>query len=315
MLTSPVIRALKQQLKCELHILTKAKFSSISENNPFIDKVYQFHEKVNEILPALKSENYDFIVDLQKNARSIKLRKILGKPGSSFPKLNLEKWLLVNFKINRLPEKHIVDRYFEAVNALNVRNDGKGLDFFIPENENLNPIDIHEKLASGYIGFVIGGMHNTKMFPPEKVIEVINKLKLPVILLGGANDHKNGEIITKSIKDHLTINTCGQYNLNQSASLVKQATLIITNDTGLMHIAAAFRKPIISIWGNTIPEFGMYPYLPGNENSTYRAEIENLKCRPCSKIGFKECPKRHFKCMMDQDSNRIAEQANKLITT
>jgi ADP-heptose:LPS heptosyltransferase len=95
----------------------------------------------------------------------------------------------------------------------------------------------------------------------------------------------------------------------QSASLVRQAKAIITNDTGLMHIAAAYQKPIVSIWGNTIPDFGMYPYLPAGRKQ-FISQVEGLSCRPCSKIGFEKCPKGHFKCMMDQDVLAIAAFIN-----
>jgi ADP-heptose:LPS heptosyltransferase len=73
--------------------------------------------------------------------------------------------------------------------------------------------------------------------------------------------------------------------------------LIVTNDTGLMHIASAFHKPIISLWGNTVPEFGMYPYMPGRPQGYDVMEVKKLPCRPCSKIGYEKCPKGHFKCM------------------
>ena len=312
-LTSPVIRALKQQLSCELHVLTKEKFSAITENNPFVDKVHKFQNKTSEVISTLKAENFDFVVDLQKNARSIKLRKSLGLPSSTFPKLNIEKWMLVNFKVNRLPKTHIVDRYFEAVKKLCVKNDGKGLDFFIPKPDELLPSEIHPDLKNGYIGFVIGGMHNTKMLPPEKVCEVIAKLELPVVLLGGKEDKANGKFIVENSSRKTVVNACGAYSLNQSASLVRQAVLILTNDTGLMHIAAAFKKPIISIWGNTVPDFGMFPYLPGNESLSVYAELKNLRCRPCSKLGFKKCPKKHFRCMLDQDVEFIAAKAKQLL--
>ncbi|HEX7411450.1 MAG TPA: glycosyltransferase family 9 protein, partial [Bacteroidales bacterium] len=106
-------------------------------------------------------------------------------------------------------------------------------------------------------------------------------------------------------------NACGQFSLMQSASLVKQARAIASNDTGLMHVAAAFNKNMISIWGNTIPEFGMYPYLPdAHSGKTAIAEVYGLKCRPCSGIGFHQCPKGHFRCMKDQDAEKIARQLN-----
>ncbi len=114
------------------------------------------------------------------------------------------------------------------------------------------------------------------------------------MLLGGKEDSQAADEIEKVLGDKI-INACGKYNLNQSASLVQQAEYIITHDTGLMHIASALKKKVISIWGNTVPEFGMYPYL------TEFKIIENkeLSCRPCSKIGYNKCPKGHFKCMND----------------
>ena len=153
---------------------------------------------------------------------------------------------------------------------------------------------------------VIGGKHNTKIFPIEKVIEVCKQLNKPVYLLGGKQDFLRGEAIWAACGDRV-YNACGQYSLNQSASLVRQAEAVLSNDTGLMHIAAAFRKKIVSVWGNTIPEFGMYPYLPGmNSRSSYMAEVKGLSCRPCSKLGYKSCPKKHFRCMTDIDTQKIS---------
>jgi len=308
-LTTPVVRAIKTQLNCELHVLSKKQFVSIYADNPFVDQTHILSESLSKVVLKLKSENFDHIVDLQKNVRSKKLCNILKIRHTSFPKVNAKKWLLVNFKIDRLPDIHIVDRYFESVKTLNVFNDGKGLDYFIPANDEIKVSAIDPVLDSGYIGFVIGARHNTKIFPLEKVISLIEKLHLPVVLLGGPEDAEKGNEITRQIQSKKVINACGRFNLNQSASIVIQASVIITNDTGLMHIAAAFKKPIISIWGNTVPRFGMFPYLPDNNDRSFLAEVKGLKCRPCSKLGFKQCPKKHFKCMLDQDENQIAEMA------
>ncbi len=155
------------------------------------------------------------------------------------------------------------------------------------------------------MGWAIGGNHNTKIYPVEKIIEACREIKSPVILLGGKEDLEKGEEIKKAIGDRI-FNACGKFNINQSASLVQQADKIVTNDTGLMHIASAFKKEIISLWGNTIPEFGMYPYMPGNENKSTILEVKNLKCRPCSKLGYKKCPKKHFDCMNKIDTSSIS---------
>jgi ADP-heptose:LPS heptosyltransferase len=98
------------------------------------------------------------------------------------------------------------------------------------------------------------------------------------------------------------------YNLNQSASLIRQAVAVLTNDTGLMHISAAFGKRMVSVWGNTIPAFGMYPYLPEKfKANSMIAEVKDLSCRPCSKLGFSECPEKHFNCMRLIDIDPIVD--------
>jgi ADP-heptose:LPS heptosyltransferase len=304
-LTTPVIRCLKKQFPdAEVHYLTKNQFRPVLEANSYIDRIFSIQENINEVLPELKKENYDHIIDLHKNIRSKGVILKLKKPSSSFSKINVAKWLIVNFKINRLPSVHIVDRYFQSLEMLGVENDLNGLDYFIPEKENVALKTLPENFQSGYIGWVIGGKHNTKIYPEEKVVEICKSLKTPIVLLGGPGDAEKGERIQKAIGDKV-FNACGKFNINQSASVVKQAHKIFTNDTGLMHIAAAFKKEIFSFWGNTIPEFGMYPYMPGEEKKSQVLEVKNLKCRPCSKIGFQKCPKGHFDCMNKIDVKKL----------
>ena len=304
-LTTPVIRCLKTQLEdVEIHFLTKKSFEPILQKNPHITKIYTVINNIDEVISDLKKESYYHIIDLHKNFRSKGVILKLKRSSSSFSKINIKKWMVVNLKINKLPPVHIVDRYFQAVEKLGVKNDGKGLDYFIPEKDEVDLKTIPQLFQNGYIGWVIGGMHYTKMFPEEKSIEACRRINKPIVLLGGDSDFEKGERIRK-IAGEKIFNACGKYSINQSASLVRQADKIITNDTGLMHIAAAFNKEIISLWGNTIPEFGMYPYMPGEENKSHILEIKNLSCRPCSKLGFKKCPKEHFDCMERIDVERL----------
>lgn len=306
-LTTPVIRCLKSQLKdVEIHFLTKKTFEPVVINNPYIDKIYTIENNIDEVIADLKKESYFHIVDLHKNLRSKGVILKLRKPSSSFNKINIKKWLIVSFKINMLPDMHIVDRYFQAVESLGVKNDDKGLDYFIPENDVVDLKTLPAIFQKGYIGWVIGGKHNTKIFPEDKIISVCKEIAKQVVLLGGKEDFEKGERIKNEVGNKI-FNACGKFNINQSASLVQQADKIITNDTGLMHIAAAFRKEIISLWGNTIPEFGMYPYMPGNEKKSTVLEVKNLSCRPCSKLGKNKCPKKHFDCMRKIEESSLTE--------
>lgn len=297
-LTTPILRCIKQQLKdVELHFVTKHNFLSVIENNIYIDKVFTIKDSLNDVIPQLKRENYDFVIDLHHNIRTLRLKTALGKKSFSFNKLNWEKFLIVNFKKNKLPGIHIVDRYFETVHSLGVKNDDKGLDYFINEKDEIDiPSSLPSIFHEGYHALVVGGSYFTKQIPVNKLKEICAKSTLPLILLGGKEDATIAEQVYQLHKNK-TINLCGKLNLNQSASIIQQANKVITSDTGLMHIAAAYKKDIISLWGNTIPEFGMDPYLPGKNSEIW--EVKGLSCRPCSKLGYKKCPKGHFKCMND----------------
>ncbi|MBO7287229.1 MAG: glycosyltransferase family 9 protein [Bacteroidales bacterium] len=317
-LTTPVIRCLKNQISdVEIHVLTKKKFSSLYKTNPYINKVYEYDDSLKKNIEELKLENYDYIVDLQKNKRSLRVTRSLHKPHSSFPKLNFKKFLLTTFKINLMPDIHIVDRYFKAVEKLGVTNDYQGLDFFISEKNDYPLSELPENFQKGYHAFVIGGTYKTKILPAVKIVEIIQKLNEPVILLGGPDDvERANEILSKISKSQQLsnsatqqlINLVGKINLEQSASIVKKAKSVLTNDTGLMHIAAAFHKNIVSVWGNTVPELGMYPYLPNEKEKCHIVECKDVKCRPCSKLGFKECPRKHFNCMMKIDCDTVVEK-------
>ncbi len=309
-LTTPVVRNLKQQVEnAEIHYLTKPQFKAILENNPHIDQVHTLKDSFSETVQKLKHEHFDYIIDLHKNLRTARFKNKLKIISFSFNKLNWEKWLLVNFKKNKMPDLHIVDRYMDTLKVFDVKNDHKGLDYFIPEKDEVDVSLISPELSSGYVGVVVGAFHNTKKLTKEKLVTICSHIDKPILLLGGPDNKDEAEYIKNHVKG-IIYNTCGHYNINQSASLVKKANVILTPDTGLMHIASAFKKKIVSVWGNTVPEFGMYPYLPNPDSEIM--EIKNLKCRPCSKIGFTECPKKHFKCIKDLDENAIVRKINEL---
>jgi ADP-heptose:LPS heptosyltransferase len=304
-LTTPVIRCLKQQLtRIEIHYLTKEKFRTILSENPYIDHLHTIEKSTNEIISELKLLDFDYIIDLHNNIRTRSLSFKLGVKTYRFPKLNIQKWLYVRFKINQLPNIHIVDRYFDAVKSLSIKNDFLPCDFYIKEKDQVNINQNFKINAYSYVAFAIGAQFATKRLPNHKVREICEKISLPIILLGGSEDAQNGKEIQSGLS-HVT-NTCGTFSLGQSASIVQQAKTVITHDTGLMHIASAFEKHIVSIWGNTTPAIGMYPYMPRKKDFSIH-EVNNLSCRPCSKIGFKTCPKKHFKCMEKQDIELIVK--------
>ena len=300
-LTSPVLRCLKEQVKgIEIHFLTKTKYFSLLEHNPRISKIHTFESSLSGIIPKLKEENYDLIIDLHNNLRSNYLKLILGKATLSFNKLNFRKWVLVNLKRDIMPDIHIVERYLETVKKIGVKNDGKGLEFFPCDCEKIEKSEFPSEIKDlPYTILSIGGTHFTKKMPVSKWLELSTQMALPLVIVGGKEDISIANELESELKKlgKKVWNTCGKFTFGGSAHLIKHSSLLLTHDTGMMHIGAAFGIPTVAIWGNTTPNLGMYPY----KTNFINLEVNNLDCRPCSKIGFSTCPKSHFYCMLKQD--------------
>lgn len=300
--TTPIIRCLKQQLPdCELHFATKDSYAQMLEANPYIDKLFLLKDNLAELTQKLSAEKYDYVIDLHKNLRTLRMKLSLSGKKYTYNKYVFERWLFVKFKINKMPNSHIVDRYFGAVAPLDVKNDGQGLDYFIlPKHE----IDIKKILPDDfqnrYVAYIIGGSEATKVLPLQKMVELCRKINRPIVLIGGKEDVENGDNLVKIIELPV-VNLAGKLSISESASVVKQAAKVFGHDTGLTQIAAAFHDTVYSIWGTTTPLFGIKPYT---KNSVLW-EKKDLACRPCSKAGLPLCPLGHFKCMNELDLGSV----------
>ena len=308
-LTSPVVRCVKEQTRAEVHFLTKKSFAATVRHNPYVDRLWTIEKDIKEIASDLIAERFTHLIDLHGNLRTLELKQRLrwghlmaGRrppPVATFNKLNTRKFLLTRFQVDRMPDVHIVDRYLAAAAFLGVRNDGRGLDYFVGSQDEPPVPD------KPYVAFVIGAAHATKCLEEEQMIDLCRRIPYPIVLLGGPGEAALGERIAQQTQG--VDNARGRYPLNGSAELVRRAAAVLTHDTGLMHIAAAFKRPIVSVWGNTVPGFGMYPYLPpAGAPEAVIAEVKGLSCRPCSKIGYPACPRGHFSCMRDQRLDAIA---------
>jgi ADP-heptose:LPS heptosyltransferase len=299
--TTPILRCLKQQSECSIHYLCYEKNTNVITSNPYIDKIIPIKKLNRDVLKKLNAEQYDIIIDLHKNLKSFIIKNSLTAKYYSFDKVNLEKWLYVNFKIDRLPSgKHLIDRYFDGISQLNITNDGKGMDFPIPEQE-ISTFNKNHTLPKQYHVLVLAATYYTKRIPDEKCEDIVAGSRLPVILLGGRDVLDIAQKIHLSFPDK-TIDLCGKISLYASAYVITQCDTVFTSDTGLMHISAALQKKIVMVWGCTHPKFGMFPYYGHSHKSlAFDMEVSDLPCRPCSKLGHAECPKKHFKCMREHN--------------
>ena len=303
-LCSGLWRALVEQLDARVEVLVKPAFADLLLANPYVHKVWLYEPKDLELLLA---QRFDFCLDLHNNWRTWRLRRKLTCPKGVFQKWNWRKWLLIKFKWRGiLPlEVSVVDRYFAAGRALGLRADGKGLALAIsPQAEAFAQA---QNLPPNLIALVLGASAATKRLEWEGLVQIVHESPLPLLLIGGPEDQPMAQRLQQA-QPNKVWHWVGQADLSQSIALLNRAKAVIGHDTGFSHIAAALGKPILWIWGNTVPAFGMGPHYPqGQEHLVKHLEVPKLACRPCSKLGSQQCPKGHFRCMRDQDLTQVAQ--------
>ena len=296
-LTTPVLRCLKQQTGVEVHYLTKKSFSGLLKNNPYVEAVHSIDKEIGaELIEKLNAEQFDFIVDLHGNWRSLRIKKALGLPSKTFAKLNLQKWLLIHLGIDLMPRQHVVDRYLDTLAHLGVSNVHNGLDYFMAPETSVD-VDLNKP----FIAWSIGGSFTPKKLAAAQVADVCNKMDVPVYLLGGPQEVDEAEAIIEACGQQNIQSFCGKLSLDQTALLIKNSRLLLSNDTGLMHIGAAFKKSIVSFWGCTKPSLGFAPYAAASDSVEI---ISNISKRPCSKHG-KSCKHNALGCIKSIDSDKI----------
>lgn len=310
-LTFPVVAAIKAAYpNCQIDYVTKPAFRYLLDACPGLSHIFTLEGSIRQLRKDINFQSYDAVLDLHNNLRTLLLTAFSGAKVYKYPKNNWNKWLLTRFKIKQERRQHVVERYLSTLKqafALEVLAPENPYD--IPESEQFSIHAATGFTPAKYVAFAIGAQFATKRLPTDLMIKLLQKIEHPLVLLGGKEDQQTANEIVAALGGQKVVSKAGQLNIHGSAWLVKNAAALLTHDTGLMHISACFEVPIHLIWGNTVKDFGMYPFRPEQENC-FQYEVENLKCRPCSKIGFQNCPKGHFACMRQQDLDFISTQLN-----
>lgn len=311
--STPVIRAIKVELDdVNLHALFPLGISFLADENPYLDHVHRYEKgSFRKLLRDLKQQKFDIVVNLRTDWTSRLLCFLLFTKTYTYNSTRWKQWLMVNLKINQLPNLHHVDKMILALKTLGVKGDELGLDYFIPEKDKVLMEWLPEEFRKGFVAFAISAPYSTRKLPVDRMIELCDKINKPIILLGSAEDATTGEVINTFFQRGLSVvwekgllelnkktivyNACGKFNFNQMASIIKQSWAVFTFDNDFVPVASAFRKEVFALWGNTILLFGRYPY----RTKFTVLESNSVACRPCSVHGFNKCPKGHFKCMRD----------------
>lgn len=294
-LTTAFLYALRKEYgNCEIWYVTKSEFSGILKNQPYIDKLVCL-EKGESIIHLSRKINSEFncIFDLHNNLRSILLRKIVkSKKIKVVRKHTLYRYKLL--KKSRGLTKFIKDRTTEDVvedelNLLKPYN-------HIKNDMNIKPVlylDKTKEFKKPAISIAPGAKWKTKQWSSEYFIELIDKLNMrydPAILLfGSVNEIKTAENIASKSKN--VLNFAGKLSISETASYMRSSDVVISNDSGLMHMAVALDIPVVAMFGPTVRGFG---FFPRGRNMVIE---KNLECRPCSMHGSSSCRINTYDCM------------------
>jgi lipopolysaccharide heptosyltransferase II len=315
LLSSPFIRQTRKTFPgANISFIVKKEFADLIRYNPHINTIYEFdsssnYENLKKLNRQIKTDKYDLIFDLHNNLRT---RQILsGLNASSIHRISkskIKRAMLVYFKLNLYKRtKPIAERYLDVGKSSGISDDGLGLELFWDgaTDKKINELNRSEKLADKYLCLAPGAAHFSKMWPLDYSIKltesIIEKTDYTIVILGGPAEKS---MLNCFPQNERIINFTGTLKLLESAALLAQSKGIITNDTGLMHMASAVNVPILALFGSTVKELGFFPY----RSKSSILENNKVWCRPCSHIGRSHCPLDHFKCMRDISVNQVFEK-------
>jgi len=168
--------------------------------------------------------------------------------------------------------------------------------------ESVNPPD------DSYIAIFPGATHNTKRYPADYWIKIIQQNPYyKFVLMGAKSDIDLCNHIAQEAGEKC-INNAGKYSFGELVNELRNCRMVLSGDTGPMHVAAALGIPQIAVFGGTHPRLGFSPI-----NDKARILCQNLPCQPCSLHGLSECPLGHFKCMMDLSPEMVSEALREML--
>lgn len=320
-MATPLLRVLHERFPTShIDFVVRKEYTELVQNNKNLNHIYEFNAKtgfseLHKLKNQLRVEHYDLVIDIHNSLRSRYLRWILGANDVVvIHKRIFARTMLIRLKKNFYNSVvSVIDRYIEPVQKYGVANDGKGLELYISDeiraqtSKKMEKFGIHQ--FSTMVGFCPSAKHYTKCWPKERFAELgIALAKIyntKILLFGDSVDKHRCVAISNAINDRngkgSAVDLSGDLSLLESAVAMEKCNLIVTNDSGLMHIATAMKKKVVAIFGPTVREFGFFPV--GKEQIVL--ELEGLYCRPCSHVGGKICPEGHFRCMKEIQVNEV----------
>ncbi|NUN69782.1 MAG: lipopolysaccharide heptosyltransferase II [Bacteroidetes bacterium] len=329
-LTSPLLRVFRQAVGKDARVdfVVRKEYADLVRSCHHLSIVHEYdvasgYSGLKELARQLREERYELVIDLHDSIRTKLLRAACKADDVVvMDKRKLERWLLVNLKRNAYSDAlTVAERYIETVEKYGIVNDNKGLEIFIPDTTLFEVSGRMAKLRLNQfekvIGLCPGSKHFTKRWPKERFAEVAvqaaQEFHAKVLLFGGKDEMEDCRFVEEEVARRVgpasVAMFAGEYSLLESTATLEFCDVVVTNDSGLMHLAAAKQRRIVAIFGSTVREFGFAPY--GTEAVVL--ENESLDCRPCTHIGRKDCPKGHLKCLTEIPAEQVMTALRKLL--
>jgi len=314
-LTTPIVRQLAHSFPmARIDVVTAERFADVWQHNPYVHTVWPVTTVPSEVedvklamLQSLSSNRYDMVVDLQSSVRSSILHKGLCETLRVVPKYRLQKLAMVWLK--RFPRStvHVVDRYREALANLPLAFDVDGLEVWTKAERDSGAYEGAPPTAkqSQRIAIAPGAHHATKRWPPERFAELcgllVDRLNVTPVIVGATSDTDVVDAVIRN-SPMQTVRADGATTLDETIRILDTCSAIVTNDSGVMHLASARRLPVVAIFGSTVTQLGFSPF--GVPFAIAQADVA---CRPCSHIGKSACPRKHFRCMLDVTAPQVLQ--------
>lgn len=318
LLTTPLVRALhRRHPDAELYFVTKRAMAPLVVENPHLTQVVELApgERIIDFAARLRALRPTHALDLHGSLRSAALRLLVPGIWSGYSKRKIARTTLIATKINIYGESvPVAERYFEAARGakLDVEPDGRPPEFFLAPTARAHMTHWLTEVGLDQQPFAViapGAAHATKRWPIAHWQSLVTRLRgfgLGIVAVGGPDDRELANALRA--EGDAVINVAGEFTLQETGACLSRATVVVSGDTGVMHMATGVGTRVVALFGPTVEPFGFFPY-------TKQAAVleRDLSCRPCSAMGTERCPLGHHRCLADILPDQVAAAVQRLV--
>ncbi|ADY72894.1 glycosyl transferase family 9 [Desulfurobacterium thermolithotrophum DSM 11699] len=301
-LVSSVFNSLREK-GIEIDLLTYKPFGEVFKGDYRVNKVIEVEKRKYKNLKSLKKlseklKDYDYGFDLHGNLRTFFLSRYLPFPVFKYSKKSILRRLMITFKPFKAKWLYVPKMYAETFKKIGVEIENPRPEIPIFHHEVEKVKELLPK--SNFAVIAPGARWKTKRYPEEnfrEIIKILERKDIKTVIVGGKEEKDIGEKLSLETG---AINLCGKLSIRESLSVLSLSRGVISNDSAVVHMARAVKKPVIAIFGPTHPAFGFAPY-----EDEGKAITRNLPCSPCSLHGKTKCKER--KCFEIPPSKIVSE--------